>query len=512
MEDIENYEVLSIIGTGSFGTCYRVKNKINREEFVWKAVEYGKMSEEKKQLLVSEVNLLSKLKHPNIVQYYNHIIHKKSFTLYIIMEYCCGGDLSSVIQTCEESSCFIEETFVWRVLYQLASALDLCHNQCSVTVLHRDIKPANVFLDAENNIKLGDFGLAKIMDEKDNFTKSVVGTPLYMSPELVKNRKYNMKSDVWALGCLIYELAALKAPFDAGAGCLKELIKKGKFSKIPDFYSEELQNMINFMLNTEAAGRPSVNIILRHPTVLTRSSYPVKNLYRKSNLVEESSKESLHSRLENIRSREAALKSKEEKLAAKERMLVKREKKVAIMERMANEKMLRADLYLKQSKGRSRSKTKKILPNLDESLSADPGDTSILPTSTKISEELIVKPKNFQRSYSERRVHFNKQKVFENNSDEVIFKEYIFDNQEATNEINKKKSFGLNILRTVNCKMSQSNSSLGSKSSSSATDVQSDVGKIWTKENKKFAFTLLKTLNADSEKENIRNKVCHTQL
>lgn len=218
MDDIENYEVLSIIGTGSFGTCYRVKNKINDKEFVWKAVEYGKMSEEKKQLLVSEVNLLSKLKHPNVVQYYNHIIHKKSFTLYIIMEYCSGGDLSNVIKTCHENNYYIEENFIWRVLYQLSSALELCHSQCAVTVLHRDIKPANVFLDSDNNVKLGDFGLAKIMNEKDNFTKTFVGTPLYMSPELVRNKKYNTKSDVWALGCLIYELSALKAPFNAELG------------------------------------------------------------------------------------------------------------------------------------------------------------------------------------------------------------------------------------------------------------------------------------------------------
>lgn len=518
MDDIENYEVLSIIGTGSFGTCYRVKNKINDKEFVWKAVEYGKMSEEKKQLLVSEVNLLSKLKHPNIVQYFNHIIHKKSFTLYIIMEYCSGGDLSNVIKTCKENNYYIEEVFIWRVLYQISSALDLCHSQCASTVLHRDIKPANVFLDSENNVKLGDFGLAKIMSERDNFTKTFVGTPLYMSPELVRNKKYNTKSDVWALGCLIYELSALKAPFNAELGNLNELIKKGKYDKLPDCYTDELQNMISFMLNVEANSRPSVNIILRHPTVLTKSSYNVKNIYRKTTT--ENDSQSLQIRLENLRSREALLKVREEKLAEKERTLVKREKKIAIMERMINEKMLRADLYLKQSKmGRSRSRTKKIEP-LDESLSADPGDSSILPTSTKISEDEIIKPKGFQRSHSERRVHFNRQKVFEKNqSDEVVFKEYVFDGQEAIEKVDKKlekmskrKSFGLNILKSSNSQVSQSNSSLGSKSSSSATDLQNEVNKIWTKENKKFAFALLKTLNNDTEKENIRNKVCHTQL
>lgn len=280
--------------------------------------------------------------------------------------------------------------------------------------------------------------------------------------------------------------------------------------------------MISFMLNIEATSRPSVNIILRHPTVLTKSSYTVKSIYRKSTLENDNSKESLQLRLENIRSRESALKTREEKLAAKERALVKREKKIGIMERMINEKMLRADLYLKQSKmGRSRSRTKKIEP-LDGSLSADPGDSSILPTSTKISEEEIIKPKLFQRSHSERRVHFNRQKVFEKNSDEIIFKEYVFDTQEAienkivnsnvNNDKNKRKSFGLNILKSANSKVSQSNSSLGSKSSSSTTEIQNEVNKIWTKENKKFAFALLKSLNADTDKENIRNKVCHTQL
>lgn len=529
MDNFENYDVLSVIGSGSFGTCYRVRNKINQKEFVWKAIGYGDMLEENKQLLVSEVNLLSKLKHPNIVRYYDHIIHKQSSTLYIIMEYCSGGDLYRVIKKCLDSDFYIEELFIWRILYQISSALELCHSKCAVTVLHRDIKPENIFIDADKNVKLGDFGLAKILDEKEKFTKTIVGTPLYMSPELVKNRKYNTKSDVWALGCLIYELAALKAPFKASnVDNLKMAIKEGKFDRVPEYYSEELQNMVNFLLHKELEGRPSVNVILRHPTVLTKINQNFKNIVCKKiqlNLDSEVvTKDNLQVRLEIIRNREASLKVKEEKLAERERQIIKREKKLVILERLANEKMLRAELYLKKSKenraGNYKNKTKaKSNEYLDESFSADPGDTSILPTSTKLVEDQIVKPKEFIRTFSERRVHFNQKKIFENNSDEIVFKEYFFDNHDAVVEKPKKKAFDFNILKTVNSKINHSSQSslgtLGSKSSNASDNAQNDLSKIWTKENKKCAFSLLRNINnseANKENINIHAKICHTQL
>ncbi|XP_046390274.1 serine/threonine-protein kinase Nek1-like [Ischnura elegans] len=277
-ERIEDYEVLGVIGTGSFGTCYKVRKKNTSHVFVWKAVDYGSMSEERKKLLVSEVNVLRELRHPNIVRYFDRIIHKESTTIYIIMEWCEGGDLAALIGKCRRTHAYVAEAFVWKTLYQTSRALQACHGP-GRPVLHRDIKPANLFLDAQFNIKLGDFGLARVLSSNDTkrddteecYAQTVVGTPFYMSPEVVKGSKYNRKSDIWSLGCVIYELCCLRPPFsNQNVKVLAQRIKEGKFSRIPSHYSEDLHNIIVFMMTVDHDVRPSVDAILHHPSVVTR--------------------------------------------------------------------------------------------------------------------------------------------------------------------------------------------------------------------------------------------------
>ncbi|XP_043925906.1 serine/threonine-protein kinase Nek2-like [Protopterus annectens] len=145
---------------------------------------YGTMSEVQKQMLVSEVNLLRELRHPNIVRYYDRIIDRTNTTLYIVMEYCEGGDLAKLISKCVKDKCYLHEDFILRIFTQLCLALKECHrkHENGHTVLHRDIKPPNVFLDAKQNVKLGDFGLARILQHESSFADSFVGTPYYMSP------------------------------------------------------------------------------------------------------------------------------------------------------------------------------------------------------------------------------------------------------------------------------------------------------------------------------------------
>lgn len=98
---------------------------------------------------------------------------------------------------------------------QIILALYECHRRKEGKVLHRDIKPANIFFDGSNNIKLGDFGLSRILGKESQYADTHVGTPYYMSPEQINECKYNEKSDIWSLGCLIYECAALEPPFTA---------------------------------------------------------------------------------------------------------------------------------------------------------------------------------------------------------------------------------------------------------------------------------------------------------
>ncbi|OAF69849.1 hypothetical protein A3Q56_02399 [Intoshia linei] len=214
------------------------------------------MSQIEKQQLVHEVNLLRKLNHPNIVRYHDRIIDKINSKLYLIMEYCINGDLSKLINLKKKTGGMFAEKFIWKIASQITSALKVCHNKSfnkeNKVILHRDIKPANIFLDEEYNVKLGDFGLAKSLPSSLEYALTVAGTPNYMSPEQIKMEPYNNKSDVWSLGCLIYELATLNHPF--GGNCAKDLafcICTARFKPVADTYSIEMKNFVQLLLNPD---------------------------------------------------------------------------------------------------------------------------------------------------------------------------------------------------------------------------------------------------------------------
>ena len=113
---------------------------------------------------------------------------------------------------------------------QILSALKSCHTRKGGKILHRDLKPGNVFLDKFQNVKIGDFGLSKVMGENSLYAYTHVGTPYYMSPEQLNDGKYNEKSDIWSAGCLVYELARLDPPFTGRTHAeLAKSISIGKF-------------------------------------------------------------------------------------------------------------------------------------------------------------------------------------------------------------------------------------------------------------------------------------------
>ncbi|XP_018798594.1 PREDICTED: serine/threonine-protein kinase dst1 [Bactrocera latifrons] len=267
---LQDYEVISVIGNGTFGTCFKVRDKQTGELYAWKGIDYDELSESKKASLVSEIRVLRQLQHPNIVEYYHHLVNHEAKSIFIVMECCEGGDLAQLIKRARDERKRFEERYIWRVLFQVCKALQVCHNKIRKgTILHRDIKPANIFLDAQGNAKLGDFGLARMLRKNQDFAATFVGTPYYMSPEIVRGSRYDRKSDVWAVGCLAYEMCALRTPFQAAK--FDELtlnISNGKFNHIPAVYSTDLQEIIAYMLSVDSEQRPSIEVITRHPTVV----------------------------------------------------------------------------------------------------------------------------------------------------------------------------------------------------------------------------------------------------
>ena len=249
------------------------------------------MSQKEREQLTAEFNILSSLRHPNIVAYYHREHLKASQDLYLYMEYCGGGDLGMVIKNLKKANKYAEEEFVWRILSQLVTALFRCHygsdpaevgsnilgpapkasglkgKQGQVTILHRDLKPENIFLGSDNTVKLGDFGLSKQMQSHD-FASTYVGTPFYMSPEICAAEKYTLRSDIWAVGCIMYELCQKEPPFNARTHIqLVQKIREGKFAPLPDYYSPELKNVIGSCLRVNPDHRPDTASLINLPII-----------------------------------------------------------------------------------------------------------------------------------------------------------------------------------------------------------------------------------------------------
>ncbi|KAI2582078.1 NEK8 isoform 1, partial [Pan troglodytes] len=166
------------------------------------------MTKEERQAAQNECQVLKLLNHPNVIEYYENFLEDKA--LMIAMEYAPGGTLAEFIQ--KRCNSLLEEETILHFFVQILLALHHVHTHL---ILHRDLKTQNILLDKHRMVvKIGDFGISKILSSKSK-AYTVVGTPCYISPELCEGKPYNQKSDIWALGCVLYELASLKRAFEA---------------------------------------------------------------------------------------------------------------------------------------------------------------------------------------------------------------------------------------------------------------------------------------------------------
>lgn len=252
---MEDYTVLRVIGQGSFGRALLVRQESSNQKFVMKEVRLPKSFPDT-QNSRREAVLLAKMKHPNIVAF------KESFEaeghLYIVMEYCDGGDLMQKIK--QQKGKLLPEDMILNWFIQICLGVNHIHKK---RVLHRDIKSKNVFLTQSGKVKLGDFGSARLLSSPMAFAYTYVGTPYYVPPEIWENQPYNNKSDIWSLGCILYELCALKHPFQANSW--KNLILKicqGPIHPLPAQYSYKLQCLVKQMLKRSPSQRPSATTLL----------------------------------------------------------------------------------------------------------------------------------------------------------------------------------------------------------------------------------------------------------
>lgn len=323
---MENYEVLEHLTTGSYGKLSKVRRKADGKILVWKELFYGTMNEKEKQQLVSEVNILRELRHPNIVRYYDRIIDKQNQKIWIVMEYCEGGDLLRLFKKLKKEKELIPEETIWKFFMQIVLAVHEIHRRKEGKILHRDIKPANIFLDSSNNVKLGDFGLSKMMTDESGFTCTKVETPYYISPEQIDDNRYNEKSDIWACGCLLYEMCSLNRPFEASNQLSLALkIRNGKYEPIPSVYSSELQRVIQWILTRNIDERPSVEELLNIPEISMRLRE--KRLKECKNMLKKK-EEDCKKKIETLEELEASLRARENELKLKEQRLLDQERKL----------------------------------------------------------------------------------------------------------------------------------------------------------------------------------------
>ncbi|XP_024277583.1 serine/threonine-protein kinase Nek1 isoform X4 [Oncorhynchus tshawytscha] len=256
---MDKYEKVRKIGEGSFGKAILVKSREDGKQYVIKEIGISRMSSKERQESRKEVAVLANMSHPNIVQY------KESFEecgcLYIVMDYCEGGDLFKTINS-QKGVQFPEEQILdW--LVQICLALKHVHDR---KILHRDIKSQNIFLTKDGTIQLGDFGIARVLNSTVELARTCIGTPYYLSPEICENKPYNNKSDVWALGCVLYEMCTLKHAFEAGN--MKNLVLKiirGSYPPVSIHYSQDLRSLMGQLFRRNPRERPSVSSILDKP-------------------------------------------------------------------------------------------------------------------------------------------------------------------------------------------------------------------------------------------------------
>jgi NIMA (never in mitosis gene a)-related kinase len=237
-----------------------VQSRENGDVYVCKRIPLHSLNENEKKNALQEANLLRDMKHPFIVQYVDSFIEDSS--LVIIMEYCSEGDLTSHIKKMKANGSRFSEDVVLNWMSQIVLALKYLH---SCKILHRDLKSSNLMMTADGNIKIGDFGIAKVLEGSLEHAQTIIGTPYYMSPELMENKPYSFKSDVWSVGCIIYELCALDYPFK-GSNIIELMgkILNSEPESIPKNYSEHLQELISFVLQKEPANRPTIEQLGNH--------------------------------------------------------------------------------------------------------------------------------------------------------------------------------------------------------------------------------------------------------
>jgi len=266
---MNGFKILNKIGEGSFSTVLKVQRKKDGIIYALKKVKFSKLNEKEKSNALNEIRILASINNKNIISYKEAFFDENDSSLDIVMEYADKGDLFQLITEHKKTKIHFNEDEIWNTLIQLLNGLKSLH---ALNILHRDLKSANVFLFKGGIVKIGDLNVSKVTRKGMGYTQT--GTPYYASPEVWKDKPYNSKSDIWSLGCVIYEMCALNPPFKAQN--MEDLFKKvirGYYPDISNKYSKDLSEIIKLMIQIEVGARPSCDELLNMPIIKKRIEF-----------------------------------------------------------------------------------------------------------------------------------------------------------------------------------------------------------------------------------------------
>ncbi|XP_061187004.1 serine/threonine-protein kinase Nek4-like [Saccostrea echinata] len=259
--------LVEFMNKGSFGFVYKARltdketgsTGYKGEIYAAKILSLENATDRHRELVNREINILQQLDHPNVVHYQYHIVADKIAC--IVMEYCSGGTLFQHIGALKRDNKVMDEEEFVSTLIQIAKGVEFLHDNA---IIHRDLKTKNMYTGDKKVIKIGDFGVAKLISNSPKMSV-LVGTPYYLSPEILEEKPYDEKTDIWSLGCSCYEMATGNYAFHLDTmEALKEAVCKGKLPESPAIpYNDDIENLIKQMLSKVSADRPTIKQILK---------------------------------------------------------------------------------------------------------------------------------------------------------------------------------------------------------------------------------------------------------